>query len=294
MKMLKSKAQGIAIMLILCCFGQLFGQAPAENKFFQPRFYAFWGWNRGTYAKSDIHFEGENHDFVLSGVKAKDRPTKFALDPYFHPERITIPQTNVRIGYFISPKYSLSFGIDHMKYVMNRGQTVLISGQISETSTSYDGNYDNDEIVATSDFLQFEHTDGLNYGNIELRRHFPIWSWHKSKYFSVDIEAFSGLGAGLMVPRSDVRMFGTDRNDEYHLAGYAGHAVTGLGFRFWKYFAIWPEFKGGIIKMPNIRTSTNPLDLASQHIWYGEFDVLIGGTFSIGKKQSKLNFRKGD
>ncbi len=275
------------MLLALFCFSYLFGQAPIEKESYQPRFFAFWGWNLGAYSKTEIHFQGEHHDFILNDVKAKDRPTKFAFDPYFHPERITLPQTNFRMGYFLNSKYSLSLGVDHMKYVMTQDQEVMISGEISQSGSSYDGTYNNEAIVLDARFLKFEHTDGLNYANFEVRRHFPIWSWHKSKRFSLDIENFTGIGVGAMVPRSDVRMFDTNRSDEYHLAGFASHAVTGLGLRFWKHLALWTEFKGGFINMPDIRTSTNPLDRASQHFWFGEFDVMIGGMFSFADFKRK-------
>jgi hypothetical protein len=37
--------------------------------------------------------------------------------------QMTIPQTNFRMGYFISDHYSLA-GVDHMKYVLTQNQTV--------------------------------------------------------------------------------------------------------------------------------------------------------------------------
>jgi hypothetical protein len=33
---------------------------------------------------------------------------------------MTIPQTNFRMGYFISDHYSLAIGVDHMKYVLTK------------------------------------------------------------------------------------------------------------------------------------------------------------------------------
>lgn len=68
------------------------------------------GWNRGWYSNSDIHFTGENYDFTLDNVIAKDRQTKFDPSIYFHPKWITIPQTNLRIGYFIKDNYEISIG----------------------------------------------------------------------------------------------------------------------------------------------------------------------------------------
>lgn len=263
------------------------GQKSAVGKQAYSRIYAFWGWNRDVYSNSDIHFSGQNYDFTLKGVRGEDKPEKFGYDPFFHIAKLTIPQTNVRVGYFLSPKYSLSLGIDHMKYVTNQDQAVLISGNIEGTNTPYDGTYTNTPIYTDPKFLKFEHTDGLNYVNVELRRHSPIWSLHKSKWLSSDLENFSGFGIGALVPKTNVRMFDGVRNDEFHLAGYSTHVVTGLGLKLWNHFAIWSEFKGGYVNLPDIRTSINPIDRADQHFWFGEFDVLVGGTFSLSDFKRK-------
>ena len=87
-------------------------------------FFVYWGWNREAYTNSDIHFQGTNYDFTLQDVQAKDRQSAFAFDTYF--KSITIPQYNLRIGYFLTEKYSISFGVDHMKYVMKDYQTKTI------------------------------------------------------------------------------------------------------------------------------------------------------------------------
>ena len=87
---------------------------------------------------------------------AKDRQTPFSLNAYLNPTLITIPQYNFRIGYFISKNYDISFGVDHMKYVVQSDQTVKISGYISSTETEYDGEYDNDDIIIEEGFLNLD------------------------------------------------------------------------------------------------------------------------------------------
>jgi hypothetical protein len=41
--------------------------------------------------------------------------------------KMTIPQTNFRIGYFINDHY-IALGVDHMKYVMAQNQVANITG----------------------------------------------------------------------------------------------------------------------------------------------------------------------
>lgn len=67
----------------------------AHNK---GKFYFYWGGNRGYYSKSDITFKGEDYSFTLQNVEAHDKPKGWHID-YINPTRITIPQTNLRLGY---------------------------------------------------------------------------------------------------------------------------------------------------------------------------------------------------
>ena len=124
-----------------------------------------WGWNRDAYTKSTISFKGADYDFALHKLMAHDRPTKFSYHNYLKLSRLTIPQTNLRISYFIKDNLAISFGDDHMKYVMDNGQTVRMKGTITRNGV-YKGIYDGDKTV-TEDFLTFEHTDGLNYLNLD-------------------------------------------------------------------------------------------------------------------------------
>jgi len=93
-------------------------------------FFLFWGYNRGTYANSDIHVKGSNYDFTLHDVPAHDMPEEFSFAVYFDPQKITIPQFNARGGYFITDHWVVSAGWDHMKYQTTDGAEVTISGTI--------------------------------------------------------------------------------------------------------------------------------------------------------------------
>lgn len=66
------------------------------------------------------------------------------------------------------------------------------------TETQYNGFYTNADIVLTEDFLLFEHTDGLNYENVELRR---LDALYERKKFSINVE--EGLGIGFVYPRTN-------------------------------------------------------------------------------------------
>jgi len=245
------------------------------------KMFIYWGWNRADFSNSDIHFTGNNYNFTLQNVTAKDRITNFSLN-YLHPTKITLPQTNLRIGYFFNHNYTISIGVDHMKYVVDSYQTVKINGEIN-AGTPFDGVYNNDDIRLTHDFLQFEHTDGLNYVNIEVKRFDDISHiiGMNNKNFQLNIT--EGIGAGVLFPRTNSKLFDQDRWDEFHVSGWGVSAGVGLNLTFFKYFFVQSDLKYGYINMPDIRTTSSSSDKASQSFTFFEKTLVFGARFRLHK-----------
>ncbi|WP_231464416.1 MULTISPECIES: hypothetical protein [unclassified Pedobacter] len=246
-------------------------------------FYFHWGYNSSWYGKSDIRFEGPNYDFTLSDVTARDRQSKLSWS-YLNPSLITVPQYNIRAGYFIKDNYSISIGWDHMKYVVDIPQTVAINGYIG-SNISHDnaptgslaGTYNGQIINVKESMLTYEHTDGFNYANIEVERYDDIWV-APSGNTSLTLE--TGLGGGLLVPRSDVRLFGQGRNNHFSISGYGVSAKIGLKFYVWKHIYLQNTTKVGATNLTNVHTTGwDELDKASQKINYLENMWVIGFQF---------------
>jgi hypothetical protein len=274
------KIVAVAVFMLLSImptFAQQNDQYQQKNK---GKFYVLWGWNRATYSASDIHFKGEDYDFTLSNVKAQDKPAKFGFDPYFKLDRITIPQTNVRIGYFFKENYTISIGVEHMKYVMIQNQNVTINGTIN-TGSVFDKVYSDETIKLIEDFLAFEHTDGLNYVNVEVKRFddFSKYLGINSKNFQVNLT--EGIGAGFLFPKTNSKLLNKERYDEFHVSGWGVSASVGLNISFLKHFFIQSDVKLGYINMPNIRTTKNSIDAASQSFSFIENTIVIGGKFRL-------------
>lgn len=268
----------ILVMQAVFAYSQTYDFAQAHNQ--KGKIFVSWGWNQSAYTKSDIHFKGNDYNFTLKDVVAKDRQTGFSLR-YFNPSKITIPQYNFRIGYYFNSKYSISFGFDHMKYVMQQDQTVKIRGAIAGTGTDYDKTYNNDPIKLTPNFLRFEHTNGLNYLNLEVRRMDNLFDQRSLKIKNIDINLIEGVGAGVLYPKSDVTLLNYAENDQWHIAGYGIDLVTGLNVTFFKHFFIQGEAKGGFINMPNILTTNFTDDRAAQHFFFLQGNVNFGVVFKL-------------
>ena len=139
-------------------------------------------------------------------------------------------------------------------------------------------------MTATTEFLQFEHSDGLNYLNAEISYVKDLLSWTGNPKEKLQIYLTGGLGAGFLLPKTSAKLMGKPRHDDFNVAGYGLALKGGINITFFKYFFIQSELKGGFINMPNIRTSPDKSDSASQHFYYLQPDILFGVIFKVAHK----------
>ena len=234
-----------------------------------------WGWNRSNYSNSDIYFNGKDHDFTINNVVATDIQTDVTTSNifgiYLNPTEITIPQTNLRVAYQLSPTSAIAVNLDHMKYVMLADQVVPITGRIGNTVYPPGSTRTMDV-----NFLNFEHTDGLNIVSLEYEKQMPL-DWFGPRMPS---RAFALGGVGFVLPKSNVtlNMLGRARNDEFHLAGYSLGAGAGLEVDFYKNFFTRGTYKFGFVNLPDVVTSSQG-DKAAHKFTYNEFSISFGWRF---------------
>lgn len=275
----------IQTCVFLCITAALCAQETQKNQDLytahnKGKFFVSWGGNRETYSKSDIHFKGTDYDFTIYDVTAHDKPKGWHID-YLNPGRMTIPQTNFRMGYFVNDHYSVAIGVDHMKYVMNQDIVVNYTGSYPNRN-SFGEAVGNNQILLTEQFLTFEHTDGLNYVNTEISRHDDI-----SKFFNIQntdkiqVNLTEGIGAGFLYPKTNAKVFSKQRHDDFHVAGYGTSIKAGLNLTFFKHFYIQTEVKGGFINMPDIKTTFSDTDSADQKFLFFQKIIAFGGIFKI-------------
>jgi hypothetical protein len=249
----------------------------AHNK---GKFFVSWGGNREVYSKSDVTFSGSNYNFTIQNMVAHDKPKGWHID-YINPGRMTIPQTNFRMGYFVNDHYSIAIGVDHMKYVMTQNQTANITGTIG-SGLPFSGNYSKSPTVMSESFLMYEHTDGLNYVNTEISRHDDISEWFNIKNTDkIQISLTEGMGIGMLYPKTNTTLLGKQRHDDFHVSGYGTSIKAGLNVTFFKHFYIQTELKGGYINMPDIKTTFSNTDSASQEFFFFQKIIAFGGIFKI-------------
>ena len=272
--------------IIAACFllmhGMVWAQSRNYNETKKGQVYILWGWNRGFFTKSNIHFKGDDYDFTLYKVKAHDRPTlPVSYHNYFEFDRLTIPQTNFKLGYFIKDNLAISIEDDHMKYVMDQDQVVKMKGSITRPGP-YEGDYNGNKKL-TEDFLTFEHTNGLNYLNVEIEK---FYSLYHSKSNKCIVRATAGAGVGILFPRTDAKLLDYAENDRFHVAGFGVAISGGIQATFFKHLVVKFEDKIGFIDMPDILLHTKGINgRAKQTFFFTEPALMIGGTFGFGNKR---------
>ena len=272
---MKTRSTITFILFIIAGLSTLYSQEIIDKpKGSKGDFYVYYGWNTGAFSNSDISFSGDGYDFTLFDVEAVDRPSHYRYNLYFNPKTFTVPQYNFRIGYFIKDRISVSLGVDHMKYVVTNGQSVNITGSTKDLNSTETFNYGNEPIIIDEDFLQFEHTDGLNYINTDIRISHKIFS-----IGHLSIEGDIGGGLGFLLPKTNSKILGRERHDDFHVAGFGLNALGAIDIKFFDTFFIKTELKGGYMNMPDIRTTNDPIDRASQSFWFSQLALVFGAQF---------------
>ena len=237
--------------------------------------YFYWGYNRSLYSKSDITFSGPGYNFIVSDVKAHDRPTR-EMKTYMSMNTITVPQFNIRLGYYYADHWDLSIGYDHMKYVMQKDQTLYFNGEITSTTNSeLYGVYDNStgKIPIREEDLHYENTNGLNYISVQLNNTTPRFETNNRKFA---IQQRLGVGLGPIVTQTDFFWDGEQHHSQLGLTGFGISLHSGVRFDFFNRFFLQSNWSGGFIALPHNRTIQDQPDFARQKFVYGQWE-LVGG-----------------
>lgn len=249
--------------------------------------YFYWGYNRASYQRSNIHFKGSGYDFELKEVSATDMPSKFEPSIYFNPKYLTVPQFNIRFGRFLTDQFSVSFGWDHMKYRLTPTQTCILNGYIDTiqyAGQQYTGNFHNEEILYTNSFMDFHHSDGFNFVRVAAEYRAPVWIDKANKY---GLYMWCSGNLGLFLPWTDFTFYGKRYLNWLHVAGWGWSASSGLRLEMGKHFFAQVGAQFGHSYLGDILLENgNKNARAKQNITFMERSWSIGTYFGGGNKKS--------
>lgn len=232
--------------------------------------YMSFGWHRAFYTRSTIQFRDHqtgNYNFKLIKAKAIDD------NDLNIGKGIDAPQYSVRLGWLFKnkPGTGIEINFDHAKYILKQGQQVRVQGTIN-------GNTIDTATLLHPAFLEYEHTDGANYWMINWVKEKRLW---QSKNRRNDLFFLFKPGAGLVIPRSDTRIFGKPRNDKYHISGYVAGVESGIKLLFFKSLVAEFTFKGAFANYNNVLLYGS--GRARQHWFSFQYLMLVGYQFNFKK-----------
>jgi hypothetical protein len=252
--------------ILLCLFiantPVLFAQLATKPKF--SGLYLQWGYNRDWYSRSTIRFwEGSNYDFTLHKVTASDRPDFEAFRTT--PLDLTIPQNSFRMGMYLNEKHThaIEINFDHAKYVVDVNQKAHMTGHMG-------GEYMDTDTILVPHFVDFEHSNGANFLLLNYVGQYELAHTAKRPLASCVWK----LGAGIVIPRSDVRINAVRRDNVYHIAGYIVGTEAGLRCYPLKNLFLEATAKGGFANFLDVLTIDS--GKARHHFWYAEVIGLVG------------------
>jgi len=242
------------------------------------KFYIAWGYTRAAYSKSTIHFKdysnkyhdytGKNnyYDFKVYDVTASDRPDFNQIKDVLN---VTIPQFVGRIGFQINKKWGIEFNYDHTKYIVNDYQKVRVAGQINNNY------FDNDTILNPTSFLHFEHSDGANFFMLNAVRKFNVYEPNKNFCAALVVKP----GGGIVIPRTDVTLFGERLNNNWKIAGFIFGVESGLRLEFFNNGFFEFIAKGSFANYVNAFVLGAGNGVAHHYFFAGQLTSVIGIRF---------------
>jgi hypothetical protein len=247
--------------------------------------FVYWGYNREFYTKSNLSFVGSGYNLTLIGVEASDRPAPFSFSDYFSLDKLTVPQFNVRAGYYYKNGWALSAGYDHLKYVMNTGNKVQLFGTVAEgvdNVTNLSGTYSGEEFITETSTFHYENTNGMNYIRIGLDRSFDLLK--RAQLKKVGLKTMTGISMGIIYSVNDFNFAGQHDRFTSSISGLGISAHAGLRLEFFNHLFFQPNISGGYINQIKVKTRENEFNAyASQQLGYFEYNVVAGWIFRIGK-----------
>ncbi len=242
-----------------------------------------WGYNRSAYTKSDLKLQGQGYNFDLQYSKASDHQSPLNSGDYSL-KSLSVPQYNFKIGYFYKQKWSISLGVDHMKYIFSDNNKVVVSGNLSYQSKSvFIGNnidYGSaplllKNITTDRDLFHYENSKGLNYIHGELGLSEKLFVADKKGDFIVSSNV--GFGTGLLLSYTSLLFDGVQNETTKSLSGYGLSTFAGLRFEFFKSVYLYSNFSVGFLHKIHEKTSmVDAVAYASQHFGYSQIEAGLG------------------
>jgi len=199
-------------------------QPPPKAETSGREFFASWGYNGDRYANSDIHFSQPSlgNDFTI--VNARIRDSKGWTDGLFA-HSLTVPQYNVRIGFFFNEKWGVELAHDHIKWIVKEDQTVRRTGTLNGAPVEGD-------VALTADVLRYQLNNGANPMFFNLIRR---WRLTGEPGRTGHLVFLAKAGAGFPNPHTENTVFGVPNDKGFQFVqGWNVDGAAAVRLHLWK------------------------------------------------------------
>ena len=228
----------------------------------QGTLFAQLGYNRSTYSHSNVVLNGKDYDLTLNKTTIQDNIEGNGIGSFLSS---STPQFNIKIGYFIKPKWAITIGFDRYNTFFENNQTVDLVGNFAPGSHSnYSGNID-EEILLTRDQFNIEQSTGINFISIGVQRNDQLYKSRKAEFA---FHTLYGVQFGPLLTQVNYTF------DEYtapsvsSLSGFGAAANIGIRFEFVQFIYLQLELDGGILNQNNISLTANASSTGEQVVRY--------------------------
>lgn len=241
-----------------------------------------WGYNVSAYTKSNLNLVGSQYNFTLYQSKGTDIPSDQLKN--YTLNSLSIPQHNIKVGYYYKNKWFFSLALDHMKYMYSDYNQVQISGNatfpiqdVTLGNNQYLTNVEliSQNIVTNRNQFNYNNASGLDYIHAELGKTKRWYEAGKKNDFTASTNV--GFGAGLLYSHTSLLYNGVQGPVTNSLSGYGISGFAGLRFEAYKRFFLYTNFSLGFLhKVHEQTTSLDGAAYAKQKLGYSQIEGGIG------------------
>lgn len=246
--------------------------------------FGYYGYNQSGYTRSNIRFSGPSYDFTLSDAVGHDQPLENGITTYFNPAKMTLPQYNLRLGYYFRNNWAVSLGYDHLKYVFADHNAVFLSGSIGAgVDTAWQGTFNAEPITTDPNHFGYDNSDGMNYLRIELTRSDQLFTVGDLDWFGITSNV--GGSVGTLLTSNRYKFAQKEDLQTMSMSGYGVSLHFGARFEFFRHFFIQPNFSAGFMHQVNVDTRPNdPSSFARHAFGYIEGNIVAGFLLYVRSK----------
>jgi hypothetical protein len=265
------------VFFLLSCMSPLVAQRKKSNSLStagQGTLFFHFGYNRSIYSASTLNSIASNYDIAMQGVQGSDNQNNPGMGTYFDRDGFSNLNFNAHIGYYIKPKWAITFGIDRLNYFMNSNQSVELSGTFAPGAHSeWDGVYTGEQINLNRQNFFYRQDAGINYIRVGVMRSEELYKSRNGEFAFI---LNTGIGVGLLRSNSVFTFDGLTNTPTSGNSGFGLSAHVGFRFDFWQHAFLQLQLSGGMLNQGNVALDNSGNARLSHTMAYFSPEISIG------------------